>query len=521
MALAQARAAETPFSKGYEQLDELVACLESAEARKMNHSELERELAQRGREIMRLMLQGYLETRARDEACGPVRDAQNVEHTGKRQHTRKLETEFGTVSVERVGYGGPTGVESLHPLDAALNLPKERYSHELRRRAAEEAAKTSFDEVVESLKRNTGARIAKRQVEQLVIRAAQDFDAFYAGRQAGTDSSAHSGSILVLTFDGKGVVMRKQDLREATRKAAERRRHKCASRLSKGEKRNAKRMSTVASVYTLAPYVRTAEQVARTLAPVHEAVSGRRPRPEKKRVWASLEKSPKEVMEDAFQEASRRDPNREKIWIAQVDGNPTQIEILQELAGTHGIDLTIVLDLIHVAEYLWKAGRAFRAEGTPDLESWVRERFLKVLQGKGCEVASEIVARSIERELDSKQRELVDCCAQYLLKHKDYLAYDRYLEKGLPIATGVIEGACRHLIKDRMDLTGARWSLKGAEAVLRLRALRSSRDFDEYWAFHEKQEHQRHHVARYFRGEVPTLREPQTIHGKPALTVIK
>jgi hypothetical protein len=115
----------------------------------------------------------------------------------------------------------------------------------------------------------------------------------------------------------------------------------------------------------------------------------------------------------------------------------------------------------------------------------------------------------------------VECCAHYLREHKDYLAYDRYVEKGLPIATGVIEGACRHLVKDRMDVTGARWSLKGAEAVLRLRALRSSHDFDEYWAFHEKQEYQRNHAARYFGGVVPALKGPQTINGKPTLSIIK
>ena len=487
----------------------------------MKHSEIERELAQRGREIMRLMLQGYLESRAQDEACEPVCDAENVEHTCKRQHSRKLETEFGTVFVERVGYAQAQGGQSLHPLDAELNLPKERYSHEMRRRVAEEAAKTSFNEVVESLDRNTAARIPKRQVEQLVIRAAQDFDSFYDSRQPSQDAMATSGPIVVLTFDGKGVVMRKKDLREATRKAAERKRHKCVSRLSKGEKRNSKRMSTVASVYTLQPYVRTPEQVARTMAPVHEAADGRRPRPENKRVWASLEKTPEEVMEEAFLEASRRDPDRTKIWVAQVDGNPAQIDLLTKLAGKQGIALTIVLDLVHVAEYLWKAGRTFHDEGTQDLENWVRERFLRVLQGKCCEVASEILTRSTEAGHVPKQRQIVECSANYLAEHKDYLAYDKYLERGLPIATGVIEGACRHLIKDRMDVTGARWSLKGAEAILRLRALRSSHDFDEYWVFHEQHEHQRNHLSRYFRGELPPLRGPQTPNGNPVLKLIK
>ncbi len=101
------------------------------------------------------------------------------------------------------------------------------------------------------------------------------------------------------------------------------------------------------------------------------------------------------------------------------------------------------------------------------------------------------------------------------------MAYDAYLAQGLPIATGVIEGACRHLVKDRMDLTGARWGLKGAEAVLRLRALRSSHDFDEYWAFHEEQEYERNHAVLYADGEPPATKKPQRFKGRPKLTLIK
>ena len=78
----------------------------------------------------------------------------------------------------------------------------------------------------------------------------------------------------------------------------------------------------------------------------------------------------------------------------------------------------------------------------------------------------------------------IDWC---LIKNKKRLAYDTALADGLPIASGVIEGACRHLINDRLDITGARWSLAGAEAMLKLRSLKSSGDFDEYWSFHKKQ----------------------------------
>ena len=140
--------------------------------------------------------------------------------------------------------------QSLHPFDAQLNIPPERYSLELRRRVAENAAKSSFDETVETIKKTTGTHIPKRQVEELTQRAALDFDAFYETRQYNPEEDASTGSILVITADGKGVVMHEQDLREQTRKAAQKRKPHMETRPSKGEKKNAKRMATVAAVYT-------------------------------------------------------------------------------------------------------------------------------------------------------------------------------------------------------------------------------------------------------------------------------
>lgn len=488
----------------------------------MKHSDLERELEARGRELLRALYQEHLELRAPGEATGEVRDAEGVKRTHKRAHERALETVFGTVTVGRLGYG-VEGQESLHPLDAELNLPPERYSHELRRRAAEEASKSSFDETVEALSRHTGARVAKRQVEELVQRAAQDFDAFYEARRVagGARSKTDTGSLLVLTADGKGVVMRRQDLREATRKKAERGRHKLRKRLSKGEKRNAKRMATVASVYRIAPFVRRPEEVAGSLAPVHETVKLRRPRPEDKRVWASLEKNPEEVLDEAFRDALHRDPGQRNRWVALVDGQETQLELLNKLARKHRVKLTIVLDLIHVLEYLWKAAHAFHKEDSSDLEVWVQERLLRILRGAASQVAAGMRRSATRRQLDRDKRKPVDSCANYLLKYAAYVKYDEYLAAGLPIATGVIEGACRHLVKDRMDLTGARWSLAGAEAVLRLRALRSSHDFDDYWSFHEAREYERNHASRYAGGEVPSTHKPTRRTKRPRLTLVE
>ena len=505
-----------PFAAAREQFEELPKFLRTQEALGMTHSDMERELETRGRELMRSLYQGWLDQQAPAEAKAPVVDAEGEERTDKRVHDRALETTLGTVRVERTGYG-VEGKASLHPLDGQLNLPDERYSHELRRRVAEEASKSSFDETVDTVARYTGGHIPKRQVEELVCRAAQDFDDFYqTRRQEATGARVGAGELLVITSDGKGVVLHREDLREVTRKAAERQQHKLTTRLTQGEKRHRKRMATVAAVYTVAPYERTPEQMLHLLAR-QDVEPPPRPRPESKRVWASLEREPREVLEEAFQEALDRDPRRKKRWVSVVDGNEPQLAILEKLAKKHKIGLTIVLDIFHVLDYVWKAGHAFHAKGSEALEQWVLERLGKILEGRACHVAAGMRRSATKRRLSKKDRHAVDDCADYLLKYKHYLAYDEFLAAGLPIGSGVVEGACRHLINDRLGLTGARWRLTGAEAVLRLRALRSSQDFDEYWHFHEVREHERNHRARYVDGEVPTTNRSTP----PRLKVIK
>jgi len=507
-ALAELSPLERAYDQARENFERIVGYLDSVEASSMTHSELERELEKKGRELMRTLLQEHLDNRGPGQCDQPVKGADAVERSRVRLQERKLETVFGTVSVERAGYGRQ-GAESLHPLDAELNLPDERYSLELRRRVAEQAAKSSFDETLESIGKNTGGHVPKRQIEELVMRGAVDFDAFYNTRHGSTAEGQSTGSVLVTSVDGKGVAMLTRDLREQTRKAAEARAYKMGKRLSKGEKKNAKRMATVATVYTVAPFVRAPEDVigeaSCTLARTP------RPRPEQKRVWASLEKEPEQVIEEALAEARHRDPDYEKTWVGLVDGNKTQIRELRRMARKNNFDLTIIVDIIHVIEYLWDAGRAFHPASGPELENWVRHRLLEILRGKAGLVAGGMRRSATRRDLSSKARKPVDICARYLLNHSPYLRYDRYLSQGLPIATGVIEGACRHLVKDRMDVTGARWSLTGAEAVLRLRALRSSQDFDEYWVFHEACEYERTHQALYADDIVPpTTTSPQT-----------
>lgn len=479
--------------------------LDSAEADALKHSDLERVLDAQARELIRKLLQAHLDARASARAVEPVRDADGGTRTAGHVHTRELETIFGTVTVTRVGYGAE-GEGSLHPLDGQLNLPVEKYSHEVRRRVALEAAKGAFDAGVETLATYTGAHVPKRQFEELVVRAAQDFEAFYTARHAQAQAASGTGPILVLTVDGKGVVMRPEDLREATQKAAATRATSFTARLGRGRRLHAKRMASVAAVYTIAPFVRTPEQIfppAGTPVP-----SLTRPAPEHKRVWASLAAPPEAVIAALFDEAAHRDPRHRKTWVALVDGNETQVDLLLKQSTARQVPLLIVLDFIHVAEYVWEASRAFAADAHAR-DAWVLPRLRAILRGKASHVAAGMRRSATRRGVAAEDRAPVDVCADYLLKYAPFLRYDLALLHGFPIATGVIEGACGHLVEDRMNLTGARWSLKGAEAVLRLRALRSSGDFAEYWRFHERAEYERNHAALYADHHVPATVRPR------------
>jgi len=298
------------------------------------------------------MLDEHMALRASLEKRVKVADAEGAPRGSVRESERQLMTVVGKVTVPRAAYQAP-GREDLHPMDAVLNLPREMFSHGIRRMVAKEAARASFAEVVEMVRDYTGSVIAKRQVEELAVRAAQDFDAFYLQREVPHDPASE---LLVLSTDGKGIVMRHEDLRAATRLAAEKKVNKLETRLTPGEKSNRKRMAQVAAVYSVAPWERSPADVLHEVRP--DDVEKRRPTPHDKRVWASVEQSPRKVIRAMFEEALRRDPDKQRRWVVLVDGEPRQLRSVKAEARRAGVKVTILLDIVHVLEYLWDAARA-------------------------------------------------------------------------------------------------------------------------------------------------------------------
>lgn len=498
------------FAESWERFGELAGWMESEEAAGLQHAELGEQLEIRGRDLLRQMFRDRLDlSAAREERRHDVAGADGVVRTrAERGRTRPLMTKFGQVTVSRIAYRAP-GRPNVHLADAVLNLPEEKYSHGLRKLAAVESSRGSMEDASAAIARATGAEIGKRQVEELARRAAADVEDFYAWREP--EQPPEQDCPLVLTFDGKGIVMRPEALRPATAKAAESAENKLVTRLSPGEKHGRKRMAEVAGVYDAVPVPRSPEEVIRTPAQKRkekkekerQAAAGKKrdkPRePQARGKWlaASVTDDIPAVVSRAFSEAERRDPAHQREWAVLIDGNNTQIEAVTAEAEKRGVTVTIVIDFIHVAEYAWKAAWSFFDKGEPAAEEWVAVQLRKILHGKSAQVTAGIRRRATTYGYAGAERQGAGECARYLDNKKEYLDYAAALAKGWPIATGIVEGACRYLIKDRMDITGARWSLEGAEAILKLRALIASGDFEAYWRFHLRREHERIHHAEY------------------------
>ncbi len=267
-------------------------------------------------------------------------------------------------------------------------------------------------------------------------------------------------------------------------------------------------MAEVAGVYDAVPVPRAAEDVIRTPAQKRKekkqqaagpGKKGKPREPQARDKWltASVTDDIPAVVSRAFDEAERRDPSHLQEWVVLIDGNNTQIEAVTARAAERGVKITIVIDFIHVAEYAWKAAWSFFDKGEPAAGEWVAAQLRKILHGRSSQVAAGIRRRATTYGYAGPERAGAGECARYLENNKDFLDYGTALARGWPIATGIVEGACRHIVKDRMDITGARWGLEGAEAILMLRALIANGDFEDYWRFHLRREHERIHHAKY------------------------
>ena len=455
--------------------------------------ELERRVVAGVRKLGCAVLQHAVDARAAAEVrLAQVTGADGVPRTRAGRGARTIVTVLGPVRVRRIGYrAGAGGVPGLFPADAVLNLPRRRYSWGLQQLAVLFTQAVSYEQARRFVRAATGVSIGKRQLEQITAEAAADAAGFEAALPP------EQGGPLALSPDAKGVAMRPGALRRRGAKAPGQRVRNFGKRRGTGEKGH-KRMAQAGCVFDVAvpDEPRTPEQIlARQPGqPPPQA-------PEAAATWytADITGGAAETIRVLFDQAGRRDPARARTWIALADGDNHQISQIQDQAAARGVAVTILIDFVHVQEYLWKAAWCFHRARDPAIEAWVTAQELDILHGRAAQVIARIegLAAAHPPRPGSEHDKIIAKTLSYLQNKQPYLDYPRALAEGWPIATGVIEGACRHLIGDRMGITGARWGIDGAQAMLWLRAINASGDTSTYWHWHLTRERQRNHLSRY------------------------
>lgn len=395
-------------------------------------------------------------------------------------HQRRYVSIFGVFQLQRVVYGSREGQQlDFVPLDNRLQLPASDFSYVLQDWDQNLCVEEAFGQARSVVAKILGLKQSVDSLEHMNQQMAGDAPTFLLNRPL----PETAGEILVTSADGKGVVMR----RTADDPAP-------PAHRTKGDKASQKRMATVGTVYTVDRYVRTPEQVVAALFRDAPERSQDRPRPQHKHVWASLavDEEPGSGMAQVFAwlagEVVQRNPDLAKPMGYLSDGQESLWEARADwLPASNSVD---ILDLLHVTPRLWQAAHVFHPEKSAAAEQFVRHHLLRVLQGKTAGVLRRFRELGRTQALSAaKQKTLRTVCA-YLRKNQHRMRYDAYLAAGYPIASGAVEGACRHLVKDRMERAGMHWTVPGAQAMLNVRSVYCSDAWDEYQAYRIEREQQ-------------------------------
>jgi hypothetical protein len=433
-------------------------------------------------ETGREMIAAYIQKQEEDIPRPKV-----IEHEGKKLHRlpkrrmRPYVSAFGPTPFRRDVYAArETQRQEVVPLDAKLGMPEGNTSYLLQKWSGTKCVKESYQESRATLLEIFGFAPSVNCLEDMVARAAEHAEVYF-DEQEPVDPTTEA-EILVATSDCKGVPMRQVDA-PRTKRGNDVPRPK-RKRLKKGEKNGQKRMACVGGVYSVAPFRRTAEDVVNEI--LRQEKQAQRPKPQNKRLRAVLtrevegkEVNGKEVVFDWLaKEVEQRDSQEGRTVVAIMDGE-TKLRDLQE--GKIGRAIGI-LDIWHVTEYLWKLAYCFHAEGSDKAEAFVETYLRKLLEGNVGRVIGGIRQMVTKGGLPKRKREKAEKYLNYFVERSAYMKYDEYLAAGYPIGSGVVEGACRHLVKDRMEQTGMRWRIAGAQAVLSLRAIYVNDDWDTFHA---------------------------------------
>jgi hypothetical protein len=398
------------------------------------------------------------------------------------RHDRRYVSIFGQLTITRAAYGTREGqkIERV-PLDERLGLPEGEFSYVLEDWGQRLCLKESFAEAGHSLEMLLGLRLGTRALEGMNRAVARYAPAFQASLEM--PPPAEEGPLLVVTADGKGVPMRRPPPDGP----------KPHHRRTKGEKANQKQMACVGAVYSIEPFVRRAEDIIDEV--LRDEKARQRPGPQHKHVWAEMTReiggievlAKEGLFCQLYAELTARNLGHDRPVVCLLDGERALWDA-QEVYFPKAVG---ILDLFHVLERLWAVAHCFHTEGSEEARQFVEERLRDLLQGRVSYVIAGLRRRLTRGKLSGPKRKVVKAAVEYLANNRGHMRYDAYLAAGYPIGSGVAEGACRHLVKDRLEQTGMRWTVQGAQAMLHVRALYLNDQWGEFLEFRVEQEQAR------------------------------
>jgi hypothetical protein len=408
---------------------------------------------------------------------------------------------FNKVFIERPYFYKP-GVGAQIPMDAELGLGDDSYSDLLRETTEYLAVYHVYGgSNADFMERLFGFSLSTRALQENVAEDSESVEAYYAQKLPPCPES--EAEILVIQADGKGIpmVLEEDEVPEAQ------------VRLGKGQKHGHKKEAIVTAIYTISAAPRTPLEVIASF--FKETQPKKRlkkdAKPKNKYIWATLDGKDVALTRLSIQVALRESAHL-LHRVALCDGcEALQSRIVLQFQG-----FILILDFVHANEYLWDVANSLLGEASEQRLEWVKSRTLQILSGQTKQVIAELRQIAKNKKMKMAQRTQLYKTSNYFERNLPYMDYQTYLTKGYPIASGAIEGACRHFVKDRFELSGMRWLQTGAENLLRLRAVAENDDWDTYYDYRREQRQ-----LRLYGQSVPNVQalESQAINSQPVLRV--
>ncbi len=452
--------------QAHQQFDALLALVEKAQGQRIDcvEGDVFGGLLGLGLTLMRL----FVATQGTGDAGPSLDTAADTWKRLKNLHPRRYVSIFGEMTIDRTVYGTREKQKiRVAPLDAQLGLPDGDFSYLLQRWLQERCLDTDYAGSIQGLAVILRVSPSVRSVEHMTRQMAADVPDFQA--QQPLPPAAEQAELLVATADHKGVPMVARD-------------RPTAEPDEESERPGVKRAACAGAVYTTAPFVRTADDVLDEVRRKERAAE--RPPPQGKVVWAEMAQevggeaaSGREVvLASICAELDRRDPTETQLALVLCDGERALWTTFKAMLRRPFVG---ILDLWHALTYLWLAAKVFHGAKLAQ-EAFVTARLRMLLQGKVGGVIKGLKQMGTQQALAGEKKRTLAKVVGYFERNHDHMQYDQYLRAGYPIGSGVIEGACRHVIKDRMERAGMLWTLDGASALLRLRVVHTNGHWDEY-----------------------------------------